>query len=257
MSAPALLLHKDAEALTHAVAARLVTRLVDAQSNGRVASVVLTGGRIAAAVYKTIAESPARSAVDWGRVDLWWGDERFLADGDDERNETQARDALLDAVEPDPARVHPMPADTGQGAERAAADYAAELAQAARPGDELGVPVFDLVLLGVGPDGHVASLFPEQPALHERERSVVSVHGAPKPPPTRLSLTMPVLSHTAEVWFVVSGQDKAAAVRMALSGAGEMQIPAAGPKGRNRTLWLLDDEAAAEIPKNIRPPRTE
>jgi 6-phosphogluconolactonase len=244
MTTPSLLLHRDAEALTHAVAARLVTRLVDAQSNGRVASVALTGGRIAAAVYRTIAESPARSAIDWSRVELWWSDERFLPPGDPERNETQAREALLEQVPLDPARVHAMPADAGQGAEQAAAAYATELAKA----------VIDLVILGVGPDGHVASLFPEQPALHEQERTVVAVHGAPKPPPTRLTMTMPVLCQTAEVWFVVSGADKASAVRLALSGAGPMQIPAAGPKGRNRTLWLLDNAAAAEVPKTIRPP---
>ncbi len=255
MTAPALLLHRDVEALTHAVAARLVTRLVDAQSNGRVASVALTGGRVAAAVYRTIARSPARSAVDWSRVDLWWSDERFLPPGDPERNETQAREALLSTVALDPARVHAMPADTGQGAEPAAAAYAAELARAASVGDRLAVPTFDLVMLGVGPDGHVASLFPEQPALHERERTVVAVHGAPKPPPTRISMTMPVLSNAAEVWFVVSGEDKASAVRLALSGAGEMQIPAAGPKGRSRTLWLLDNAAGKDVPKNIRPPR--
>ena len=255
MTAPALLLHRDVEALTHAVAARLVTRLVDAQSNGRVASVALTGGRVAAAVYRTIARSPARSAVDWSRVDLWWSDERFLPPGDPERNETQAREALLSTVALDPARVHAMPADTGQGAEPAAAAYAAELARAASVGDRLAVPTFDLVMLGVGPDGHVASLFPEQPALYERERTVVAVHGAPKPPPTRISMTMPVLSNAAEVWFVVSGEDKASAVRLALSGAGEMQIPAAGPKGRSRTLWLLDNAAGKDVPKNIRPPR--
>ncbi len=255
MTAPALLLHRDVEALTHAVAARLVTRLVDAQSNGRVASVALTGGRVAAAVYRTIAGSPARSAVDWSRVDLWWSDERFLPPGDPERNETQAREALLSTVALDPARVHAMPADTGQGAEPAAAAYAAELARAASVGDRLAVPTFDLVMLGVGPDGHVASLFPEQPALYERERTVVAVHGAPKPPPTRISMTMPVLSNAAEVWFVVSGEDKASAVRLALSGAGEMQVPAAGPKGRSRTLWLLDNAAGADVPKNIRPPR--
>lgn len=255
-STPSLLLHRDAEALTHAVAARLVTRLVDAQSNGRVARLVLTGGRVAAAVYRTVAESAARTAVDWRRVEFWWGDERFLPAGDADRNETQAREALLDAVGVDPALVHPMPADTGQGAEKAAGAYATELAAAVHPEDHGDVPTFDILMLGVGPDGHVASLFPEQPALYEQDRTVVAVHGAPKPPPTRISLTMPVLSRTQEVWFVVSGADKAAAVRLALSGAGEMQIPAAGPKGRSRTLWLLDDASAAEIPKNIRAPRT-
>ncbi len=254
MSAPTVLMHRDAEALTHAVAARLVTRLVDAQSNGRIATVCLTGGRIASAVYRTIAASPARSAVDWDRVELWWSDERFLPPGDPERNETQAREALLDAVPLDPSRVHTMPADTGQGAEQAAEEYAAGLAKAAGPGARLAAPVFDLNVLGVGPDGHVASLFPEAPALHEEDRTVVAVHGAPKPPPTRITLTMPVLTQAAEVWFVVSGADKASAVRLALSGAGPMQIPAAGPRGRSRTLWLLDNAAATDVPANIRPP---
>lgn len=254
-STPSLLLHVDTDALTHAVAARLVTRLVDAQSNGRVARLVLTGGRVAAAVYRTVAESAARSAVDWRRVEFWWGDERFLPAGDADRNETQAREALLDVVDADPALVHPMPAASGQTAEAAAGAYAAELAKAVRPEDHGDVPTFDILMLGVGPDGHVASLFPEQPALYEQDRTVVAVHGAPKPPPTRISLTLPVLSRAQEVWFVVSGEDKARAVRLALSGTGEVQIPAAGPRGRSRTLWLLDEGAAADIPRNIRQPR--
>jgi 6-phosphogluconolactonase len=111
-------------------------------------------------------------------------------------------------------------------------------------------------MLGVGPDGHVASLFPEHPALHDVERSSVAVHGAPKPPPTRISLTFPALNRAHEVWFVVAGDDKAKAVRLALSGAGHLQIPAAGVKGLNRTLWLLDEAAAADIPHEIRAPRT-
>ncbi len=89
---------------------------------------MLTGGRVAAVVHRAVAESPAGTAIDWRRVEFWWGDERFLPEGDPERNETQARDALLSHVDVDPARVHPMPADTGQGAEAAAEAYAAELA---------------------------------------------------------------------------------------------------------------------------------
>jgi 6-phosphogluconolactonase len=112
------------------------------------------------------------------------------------------------------------------------------------------VPTFDVLLLGVGPDGHVASLFPEHPALYD-ERTVTAVRGAPKPPPTRLSLTTTALRSAREVWFLVSGRDKAGAVRMALSGAGAMQVPAAGVQGRQRTLWLLDREAAAEVPSAL------
>ena len=252
MTTPSVLVYPDVEALTHAIAASFVGRLVESQRGGGVAQVVLTGGRVATAAYRAVAESPDRDEVDWSRVELWWGDERFLPEGDPDRNATQAREALLDAVDVDPARVHPMPADSGQGAERAAADYAAALAAAAEP-DHV-VPAFDLLLLGVGPDGHVASLFPGHPALHETDATAVAVHDAPKPPPTRISLTMPVLSCAAEVWFVVSGEDKAAAVRHALSGAAVSQTPAAGPTGRDRTLWILDTAAGAGIPTHARPP---
>jgi len=256
MSSPSILVNRDADGLAHAVAARLITRLVDVQSSGKVAQVVLTGGRVAAVVYQAVAESPARSAIDWRRVEFWWGDERFLPEGDSERNETQAWDALLSQVDVDFALVHPMPADTGQGPEAAADEYAATLAAATSAGDRDGVPTFDVLMLGVGPDGHVASLFPEHAGLHEVERSAIAVHGAPKPPPTRISLTFPALNRAHEAWFVVSGDDKVKAVRLALSDTGPLQIPAAGVKGLNRTLWLLDEAAAGEIPHEIRAPRT-
>jgi len=220
------------------VAARFVTAVVDAQRNGRVAQVVLTGGRVASVVYRAVAESPARSAIDWRRVEFWWGDERFLPEGDPDRNETQGREALLDHVDVDPARVHPMPADTGQGAEAAASAYAAALEAA-------GSPTFDVLMLGVGPDGHVASLFPGYPQLKESDAAAVAVHDSPKPPPTRVSLTFPVLDGSREVWFVVSGDDKAHAVGQALSGG---DVPAGRPRGQQRTLWLVDEAAASEIP---------
>ena len=183
---------------------------------------------------------------------MWWGDERFLPRGDPERNETQARAALLDAVPVAPHRVHPMPAteDAGDDPDAAAERYAAELAAASRPENHGPVPEFDVLMLGVGPDGHVASLFPDQPALYE-SAPVVAVRGSPKPPPTRISLTLPAIRTAAEVWLVVAGDDKAAAVRMALSGAGEVQVPAAGARGRQRTLWLLDRAAASALPPGL------
>lgn len=245
MSSPTILVNRDAEGLAHAVAARLITKLVDVQSNGGVAQVVLTGGRVAAVVYRAVAESPARSAIDWRRVEFWWGDERFLPEGDPERNETQAWDALLSRVDVDPALVHPMPADTGQGAEAAAEAYAATLAAAAGPEDGDGVPAFDVLMLGVGPDGHVASLFPDNPARVVVETSTVAVHDSPKPPPTRVSLTFPALANSRETWFVVSGEDKAEAVADALSGNSD--LPASIPKGLDRTLWILDEAAASKL----------
>jgi 6-phosphogluconolactonase len=248
-----VIVHADPEVLAPAVAARLVVRLVDAQAARGVAGIVLTGGRIAAAVYRSVAASPAREAVDWSRVDVWWGDERFLPAGHPDRNDTQARAALLDELPLDPARVHPMPASDGPAGddpEAAAATYAAELAAAARPGSEQ-LPHFDVLLLGVGEEGHVASVFPELPAAYE-SRPVTAVRGCPKPPPTRISLTLPAINTAEEVWLIATGTEKAGAVGMALSGAGPVQVPAAGVHGVDRTLWLLDRAAAAQVPLRLR-----
>jgi 6-phosphogluconolactonase len=250
---PTVLVHRDPAELAAAVAARLITRLVDLQSARGEASLVLTGGSIARATLEAVRDSSARSAVDWRRLDLWWGDERFLPAGDPERNETLAREALLDHVPVDPDRVHPMPASDGPDGDdpdAAAARYADVLARAARPEDHGAAPSFDVCLLGVGPDGHIASLFPEHPALFD-DRPVIAVRNSPKPPPTRISLSFPVIQGSHEVWAVVAGEDKARAVTMALSGAGEHQVPAGGAHGRDRTLWLLDKAAAGRLPATL------
>ncbi|MFF3398518.1 6-phosphogluconolactonase [Streptomyces sp. NPDC002659] len=257
MSAPQLVVHRDKELMAQAAAARLITRIVDAQAARGSASVVLTGGRNGNALLAALGASSARDAIDWPRLDLWWGDERFLPEGDPERNVTQAREALLDSVPVDPARVHAMPASNGpygSDADAAAAAYAAELAAAAGPEDHGPVPTFDVLMLGVGPDTHVASLFPELPGVRESSRTVVGVHGAPKPPPTRISLTLPAIRAAREVWLLAAGEDKAKAVTIALSGAGEVQAPAAGAHGRSRTLWLLDAAAASGLPRGLYPP---
>lgn len=255
-TAPQIVVHRDKELMAQAAAARLITKVVDAQAARGSASVVLTGGRNGNGLLAALAASPARDAVDWSRLDLWWGDERFLPDGDSERNVTQAREALLDAVGLDPARVHAMPAADGtyEDADEAAEAYAAQLAAAAQPEDHAAVPSFDVLLLGVGPDTHVASLFPELPGVRETERTVIGVHGAPKPPPTRISLTLPAIRAAREVWLLAAGEDKAGAVALALGGAGEIQAPAAGAYGRTRTLWLLDQAAAAQLPRDLYPP---
>ncbi|WFB10133.1 6-phosphogluconolactonase [Streptomyces sp. LX-29] len=257
MSTPQVVVHRDKELMAQAAAARLITKIVDAQAARGSASVVLTGGRNGNGLLAALAAAPARDAVDWSRLDLWWGDERLLPEGDPERNVTQARKALLDSVGLDPARVHPMPASDGplgNDAEAAAEAYAAELAAAAGPEDHSGVPAFDVLLLGVGPDTHVASLFPELPGVRETERTVVGVRGAPKPPPNRVSLTLPAIRAAREVWLLAAGEDKANAVAIALSGAGELQAPAAGARGTHRTLWLLDAAAAAGLPRGLYPP---
>ena len=218
------------------------------------ASVVLTGGGIGTKVLGELASAPARDAVDWRRVDVWWGDERFLPAGHPERNETGARSALLDHVDVLPGHVHPMPGPDGQDGpspEAAAERYARELRAAAEPQDRAGVPRFDVLMLGIGPDAHVASLFPGLPALYEEQRTTVAVRGAPKPPPTRLSLTLPAIRAASDVWVLASGREKAGAVRLALSGAGPVQVPAAGARGAVQTLFLLDRAAAAEVPVQL------
>ncbi|MFE1293035.1 6-phosphogluconolactonase [Streptomyces sp. NPDC058751] len=257
MNTPQLVVHRDKELMAQAAAARLITKIVDAQASRGSASIVLTGGRNGNGLLAALASAPARDAIDWARLDLWWGDERYLPEDDPDRNDTQARAALLDAVPLDPARVHWMPASDGpHGADvdAAAESYAAELAKAAGPENHGPVPAFDVLMLGVGPDTHVASLFPELPAVRETERTVVGVHGAPKPPPTRISLTLPAIRSAREVWLLAAGEDKAQAAAIALSGAGEIQAPAAGAYGRSRTLWLLDSAAASQLPRSLYPP---
>lgn len=250
-------MHADPDVLAAAAAARLVTRLVDLQAAAAVPRLVLTGGGVGIAVLEHIRQTLARDAVDWTQVEFYWGDERFLPPGDPDRNETQARDALLDHVHVDPERVFPMGADHGtgpSGAQDAAAAYAQLLRRTARPEDHGPVPAFDVLLLGMGPEGHTASVFPHSPAVYETERTVVAVHGCPKPPPTRVTLTLPAIRRAVEVWIIATGEAKAPAVAMALGGAGETAIPVAGATGRRRTRWLLDRAAASKLPRELTPP---
>ena len=231
-----------------------MTRLVDVCAARGHASLVLTGGGIGTLVLTELAAAPARDAVDWRHLDMWWGDERFVPTGDPERNETGARQALLDHVDASPDRVHPMPGPDGPDGpdpEAAAARYAGWLLAASQPEDHSQVPSFDVLMLGIGPEGHVASLFPGMPALYEEQRTVVAVHGSPKPPPTRLTLTLPAITAAREVWILASGEEKAGAIRLALSGAGPVQVPAAGARGRQQTLFLLDRAAAAHVPAQL------
>jgi 6-phosphogluconolactonase len=257
MSETVVVVVADADILASTVAARLVIKIIDAQAERGWAGVVLTGGRIAAKVLRSVRDLPAADAIDWSHVELWWGDERFLPAGDPDRNETQAREALLDHVPVDPARVHVMaPSDGAHGddPDAVARAYAEVLASAARPEDHGDVPAFDVCLLGVGEEGHTASIFPSSPAVYETDRTVVAVRGCPKPPPTRISLTLPAIRCSREVWLMTTGSSKTAAVAMALGGAGEVQLPAAGATGTMRTLWLLDKAAAAKIPNVFTPP---
>ena len=240
--------HPDGPVLASAAAARLATRLADVLAERDVAHLVLTGGTIGIGTLSALAQLPAREAVDWGRVHLWWGDERFVPSGDKERNETQARDALLDSLPLNPEFVHVMaPSDGPDGDDAAAAAerYAAELAKYAAEGAD--APAFDVLLLGMGPDGHIASLFPDHPGTHEVAPSAIAVHNSPKPPPNRISLTFRVIQAAREVWVVASGAEKAEAVARALSTADQVRTPAVGAHGTEATLWLIDEAAASRL----------
>ncbi|MGH3951069.1 MAG: 6-phosphogluconolactonase, partial [Pseudonocardiaceae bacterium] len=241
-----------------ACAARLITKLVDIQAANGSASLVLTGGGTGIAVLSELRRSPARDAIDWAQLHVYWGDERFVTTDDGERNERQAREALLDHVPVDPAKIHPMAASDGEfgdDPDAAAAAYAGVLADQAREEHHVDVPAFDILLLGMGGEGHTASIFPESPAVYEAERTVVPVRNCPKPPPTRLSLTLPAIRRAKEVWMLTAGEGKAAAVALAFSGAGEVQIPVAGARGQVRSRWLLDRAAASKLSPMYQPPQ--
>ena len=234
-------MHADADDVAEALTARLLARITELQRDFQVPQIALTGGRIATRAYGRLAAEGRHSAVDWTRVELWWGDERFVPADDADRNAKQALDLLTPALPLKGTRLHPMPASDG----------GLDLDEAAEAYDgELGDTRFDICLLGMGPDGHVASIFPEHPSSYEQGR-VIAVRSSPKPPPERISLTLEVINSSAEVWFVVSGEDKAGAAKMALLGTGSVQVPAAGVSGTARTLWLIDRAAAGQLPQDL------
>lgn len=241
----------DPERLAGVVASALTARLAEAQAKNGTASLVLTGGGIGTAVLahmSGLAPVPARAPVNWSAVDVWWSDERFVPADHPQRNELSARQALLDWVGIPDQRVHPMPA-SGVGfmhPEDAAAWYADQLGAAAPAGCPL--PRFDVLLLGVGPEGHVASIFPGSSTARD-DRAVVAVRNCPKPPPTRLTMTFSTINTAGEVWLIAAGRTKAQAVAAALSGADPLSVPAAGVHGTGATRWWLDAGAASELPK--------
>ncbi|GAA1444477.1 6-phosphogluconolactonase [Leifsonia poae] len=245
-----VLVHPDKQALTGSVAARFLTKTVDILDDLGEANVALTGGTVGIAVLEAVNSSPARDSVDWSKVHFWWGDERFVAKDSEERNERQAREALLDHIAVPPENIHPFPAsDEIADIDEAAAVYAAELEAFASDGARH--PRFDITFLGVGPDGHIASLFPDRAGIRETEATVIAERDAPKPPPQRLSLTRPVLNASDRIWLVLAGADKASALGLALAGASYTEVPVAGAKGRKRTVFFVDKDAAVDVPENL------
>lgn len=236
--------YPDTAALVAAAGDRLAAAISTAITERGRAMIVLTGGGTGIALLKRLGSHP----VDWSLVHLFWGDDRYLPHDDDERNEKQAREALLDRIDIPAGNIHPMPAgDAGFGddVDAAALDYANDLAGIAGSGE--ATPVFDVHLLGMGGEGHINSLFPHTAAVREADRLVVGVTDSPKPPPRRITLTLPAVRRSRQVWLVVSGDAKADAVAAAVGGADPVDVPAAGAVGSEETVWLLDRGAASKL----------
>jgi len=247
---PRVLTHPNREELVASVARRFIKKAVQIIDDFGEVTVSLTGGSVGIASLAAINASPQREAIAWGRMNLWWGDERWLPRSDPERNELQARRALLDHVPLDPARVHPMPAsDEGFTLDEAAERYAAELRAAAPIGQTL--PAIDMFYLGVGPDGHINSMFPGMEAIRERTRTVLPVRNSPKPPPERITLTLPVVNSAARVVAMFAGAEKGAPLGLALAGANADEVPVAAILGRRKTIFHVDADAAAQVPSGL------
>ena len=241
----------DAEAVAQTAATATAEQLAAALEKRPVAHLVLTGGTVGTLTAAALPAALVDAGVDVARLHLWWGDERFVEPDSEERNEVGVRTSLLDVLREEhglPARnvhVMPSPAD-GMSLEDAAAWYGQQLDQTG--GDEpfrtRGQAFFDVLLLGVGPDGHIASLFPQHPAQEKVLASAVAVTGSPKPPSQRISLTWPVLNSARHVALLVAGAEKADAVRAAHDGVDPWEVPASAVRGLDSTTWVLDEAAA-------------
>ena len=235
-----VLIYPDQQAVADATGARLGLLLADTIATRGRADVVLTGGTVGIALLGSLAQSALAGLIDWTSVHVWWGDERFVATGDGDRNEGQAQEALLRHVPLPEENIHRMGAsDTFETAEAAAEAYSADISAA-------GAPAWDVALFGMGPDGHVASLFPDHQSFIDGRSGADAraVHDSPKPPPTRVTLSLPAINRAKRVWVVAAGAAKADVVARAL--AGDASLPAAAVHGVEETLWLIDAEAATK-----------
>jgi 6-phosphogluconolactonase len=233
----------DPAALAKAAAERVIARI---DANPGRAAICLTGGSSPKALYQLLASDAYRGRIPWDHVHWFIGDERFVPATDPLNNMAMARQIFLDACAP-ADNIHPIPTDLA-GPDRSARQYESELksyygASVLNPAR----PLFDLVLMGVGPDGHTASLFPGYPAIEETERWVVGVpeaHVEPLVP--RVTLTVPALGSCREMLFEVAGADKRAILTRVLEGEN---LPAGRACSIGETLWLVDKAA---LPENFR-----
>lgn len=251
---PDVVVYPSADELAADVAAQVLDVLAAAQQRHGRAALGLTAGSIMEHVWQALAALPD-SPVDWSAVDVFWGDERYVEHDSSDRNDGPAQRILFGAAPFSSARQFSMPASDGphgDDMDAAAVAYAATLAEARRPSDTGAVPAFDVLLLGMGPDGHCCSLFPGHPGTRDESGPVIPVRNSPKPPPNRLSLSFDGLNTADQIWVVASGSEKASAAARALSGeVDRVDVPSSGARGRSRTAWLLDADAAAKLPDSV------
>ncbi len=256
MTQPTLRQFADAEQISRAAAAEFVRLAREAiAARGRF-TVAMAGGSTPKRMYELLADEPLRDEVEWSKVEFFWGDERAVPPDHKDSNFLTADEALLRKLALLPERVHRMQADRADR-DAAAADYQRELARVFGADPNGPPPAFDLVLLGMGPDGHTASLFPGNAALRETNRWAVPVAHAPKPPPDRLTLTYPILNAARQVLFLVGGADKAPVLAEVLEGCDDAErLPSQSVRPTEGKLtWFLDRAATARLkapPETVR-----
>lgn len=245
---PEIVVLPDEAAVAAAAAARVVDDCRRAVAGRGAAALVLSGGSTPRALYACLAAEPHRTRMPWDRLDLFWGDERGVPPDDPRSNYRLVRETLLAHVPVPPERVHPMPADATDP--DAAARAYAETLRARVPAGPGGWPACDVVLLGLGADAHTASLFPRTPALDVADRAVVAYDVADLGM-RRMTLTVPVFTHAAEVLFIVCGEAKADAVHAVLEGPLRPDdLPAQRIRPvTGRVAWFLDASAARLLPQ--------
>jgi 6-phosphogluconolactonase len=242
MSPASVRVFDDAEAVSRAAADEFV-RAAGKAGRFRVA---LSGGSTPRRMYQLLAEAPYRARVDWGKVEIFWGDERAVPPDDKDSNYRMAREALLDRVPVPASQVHRIEAERPER-DQAARDYQATVARVFGVDPAGPPPSFDLVLLGMGPDGHTASLFPHTAGLDEAQRWVIVNH-VPKFNADRLTLTYPILNRAHEILFLVAGADKAAPLAEVLQGPPDpRRLPSQAVRPVGSLLWYLDRAAAARL----------
>ena len=240
-----VIVQPDANAVLRSTADRLIGELIAQQSGAEPVHICVTGGGMGQALWPVLLGREAVESIDWAGVHVWFSDERFVPSGHPERND-KALLAVADALGLSAANVHCIPGpDRAPDVTAAAMQYAVELASWAPSDATIEAPDFFVSLLGIGPDGHVASLFPGDRT--DESATVISVVDAPKPPPQRVSFTRATLRNCVQLWFVAVGEEKADAVGRALEGDDPVHTPAAGVSGRDITLWFIDEALAASL----------